>query len=40
MADGLAEHRQSSALVVGQPKALSSELLLENSILLSEIIDG
>ena len=31
---------ESAALVIGQAKALVSELLLEDSVLLDEVIDG
>jgi hypothetical protein len=37
--DGLAPHGQSASLVVGQPEASATELLLEDSVLLAEIFD-
>jgi hypothetical protein len=38
-ADSLAAHGESAALLVGQPKALPSELLLEDPVLLPEVVD-
>jgi hypothetical protein len=38
--EGLAEHGQPSALFIGQPEALSAELLLEDAVLFPEIIYG
>ena len=37
--DSLAPHGKSSALSIGQSEFSATELLLENSVLLSEIID-
>ncbi len=32
-------HGQSASLIIGQPESPATELLLENSVLLSEIFD-
>ncbi len=37
--DSLAPHGKSPALIVGQPKFLATELLLEDSVLLTEVLD-
>ena len=37
--NSLAPHRKSSALSVGQSKSSATELLLQDSVLLAEIID-
>ena len=37
--DGLASNREPPALIVGQPESLVPELLLEDLILLSELVD-
>ncbi len=37
--DGFATHGEPSALRIGQPKTFSPELLLEDAVLLSEILD-
>ena len=36
----LARRRESATLVVGQPKALAAELLLEDAVLLDHVVDG
>ncbi len=38
-ADSFASHGQSASLVIGQPESPATELLLENSVLLSEVFD-
>ena len=38
-ADGFTSDRKPATLIVGQPKSPTTELLLENTILLSEILD-
>ena len=38
-ADGLALHHEASALVVGEAKAASSELLTEDAVLLHQVVD-
>ena len=37
--DGFASHGQAASLVVGQPEASATKLLLEDSVLLAEIFD-
>jgi len=37
--DGFASHGQSPSLIVGQPESFATELLLEDSVLLAEILD-
>jgi hypothetical protein len=37
--DGLAPHGKSSALIVGQSQSSATELLFEDSILFTEILD-
>ena len=39
VADGFASHRQSASLVIGEAKALLSDLLLQDTILLLEVVD-
>ncbi len=39
VADGLASYRQSASLVIGETKALLSDLLLQYTILLLEVVD-
>jgi hypothetical protein len=39
VADGFTPNRESASLVVGQSKSFATELLLENAILFSEIVD-
>ena len=36
---GLASNRESAALIVGQSKSLATELLLQDTVLFSEILD-
>ncbi len=38
-ADSFAAHGQSASLIIGQSESSATELLLENSVLLSEILD-
>ncbi len=38
-ADCFASHGQSASLIIGQPESSATELLLENSVLLSEVFD-
>jgi hypothetical protein len=38
--DGLAPHGQSASLIVGQAESSATELLLEDSVLLAEVLDG
>ncbi len=37
--DGLAANRKPATLIIGQPESSATELLLENSVLLAEIIN-
>ncbi len=37
--DGLASHGQSATLIIGQPESSATELLLQNTVFLSEIFD-
>ncbi len=37
--DGLAAHSEPATLIIGQPESSSTELLFEDEVLLSEILD-
>jgi hypothetical protein len=38
-ADGSTPHGQSASLIVGQPESFATELLLQDTILFSEVLD-
>ncbi len=38
-ADSFASHGQSASLIIGQPEFFATELLLEDSVLFTEILD-